>query len=155
MALERSCGEMRLADFDTLELSNLNRLKAGVASLGVEKLIIAAREISEIDPFIKLTLFREGITEANIDSFLHDGGKLDLVIDECDSFDIKLLIREKAKAVQIPVMMDTSDRGMLDVERFDQEPERKIFHGLLGEVDLSMIKNLTITQRFAFGGPLS
>jgi len=151
MALERSCGEMRLADFDTLELSNLNRLKAGVASLGVEKLIIAAREISEIDPFIKLTLFREGITEANIDSFLHDGGKLDLVIDECDSFDIKLLIREKAKAVQIPVMMDTSDRGMLDVERFDQEPERKIFHGLLGEVDLSMIKNLTITQRIAFG----
>lgn len=151
MALERSCGEMRLADFDTLELSNLNRLKAGVASLGVEKLIIAAREISEIDPFIKLTLFREGITEANIDSFLHEGGKLDLVIDECDSFDIKLLIREKAKSVQIPVMMDTSDRGMLDVERFDQEPERKIFHGLLGEVDLNTIKNLTVTQRIAFG----
>lgn len=151
MALERSCGEMRLADFDTLELSNLNRLKAGVASLGVEKLIIAAREISEIDPFIKLTLFREGITEANIDSFLHDGGKLDLVIDECDSFDIKLLIREKSKSVQIPVMMDTSDRGMLDIERFDQEPERKIFHGLLGEVDLNTIKNLTVTQRIAFG----
>lgn len=151
MALERSCGEMRLADFDTLELSNLNRLKAGVASLGLEKLIIAAREISEIDPFIKLTLFREGITEANIDSFLHEGGKLDLVIDECDSFDIKLLIREKAKSVQIPVMMDTSDRGMLDIERFDQEPERKIFHGLLGEVDLNTIKNLTVTQRIAFG----
>jgi len=151
MALERSCGEMRLADFDTLELSNLNRLKAGVTSLGVEKLVIAAREISEIDPFIKLTLYREGITEGNIDDFLHGGGKLDLVIDECDSFDIKLLIREKAKAVQIPVMMDTSDRGMLDVERFDQEPDRLIFHGLLGEVDLNAIKNLTISQRIAFG----
>lgn len=151
MALERSCGEMRLADFDTLELSNLNRLKAGVTSLGVEKLVIAAREISEIDPFIKITLYREGITEENIDDFLHVGGKLDLVIDECDSFDIKLLIREKAKAVQIPVMMDTSDRGMLDVERFDQEPDRMIFHGLLGEVDLEAIKNLTISQRIAFG----
>ena len=151
MALERSCGEMRLADFDTLELSNLNRLKAGVSSLGVEKLVIAAREISEIDPFIKLTLYREGITEENIDSFLHDGGKLDLVIDECDSFDVKLLIREKSKASAIPVMMDTSDRGMLDVERFDQEPDRKIFHGLLGEVDLNAIKNLSITQRIAFG----
>lgn len=151
MALERSCGEMRLADFDTLELSNLNRLKAGVASLGVEKLVIAAREISEIDPFIKLSLFREGITEENVDSFLHDGGKLDLVIDECDSFDIKLLIRERSRASTIPVMMDTSDRGMLDVERFDQEPDRKIFHGLLGEVDLNAIKNLTVTQRIAFG----
>ena len=67
MALERSCGEMRLADFDHLELSNLNRLKAGVTSLGVEKIVIAAREIAEIDPYLKLTLFRDGITEENID----------------------------------------------------------------------------------------
>jgi len=151
MALERSCGEMRLADFDTLELSNLNRLKAGVTSLGLEKLVIAAREISEIDPFIKLTVFREGITPENIESFFEHGGKLDLVIDECDSFDIKLLIREKAKIFRIPVMMDTSDRGMLDVERFDLEEDRPIFHGLLGEVDLSSLKSLSTSQRIAFG----
>jgi hypothetical protein len=150
MALERSCGEMRLADFDRLELSNLNRLKAGVTSLGLEKLVIAAREISEIDPFIKLTLFREGISEKNVDSFFEEGGKLDLVIDECDSFDIKLLIREKAKFFRVPVMMDTSDRGMLDVERFDSEPDREIFHGLLGKVDLTSLKNLSGPQRIAF-----
>jgi hypothetical protein len=28
--------------------------------------------------------------------------------------------------------MDTSDRGMLDVERFDLEPQRPLFHGLAG-----------------------
>jgi hypothetical protein len=27
--------------------------------------------------------------------------------------------------------METSDRGVLDVERFDLEPDRPIFHGLL------------------------
>ncbi|XFE76024.1 ThiF family adenylyltransferase [Algoriphagus halophilus] len=43
MTLERGYGEIRLADFDTLELSNLNRLKAGVTSLGLEKVILAAR----------------------------------------------------------------------------------------------------------------
>jgi len=48
MALERSCGEMRLADFDTLELSNLNRINASLTSLGQEKVVIAARAISEI-----------------------------------------------------------------------------------------------------------
>lgn len=116
MALERSCGEMRLADFDTLELSNLNRLKAGITSLGEEKIIIAAREISEIDPYLKLTLYRDGITPDNIDDFINKGGKLDLLVDECDSLDIKVLLREKARANQVPVMMDTSDRGMLDVE---------------------------------------
>ncbi|HRF79656.1 MAG TPA: hypothetical protein PL070_06180, partial [Flavobacteriales bacterium] len=30
LALERSFGEIRLADFDTLELSNLNRIRSGV-----------------------------------------------------------------------------------------------------------------------------
>ena len=151
MALERSCGEMRLADFDTLELSNLNRIKAGVTSLGMEKLVIAAREISEIDPFLKLTLFREGINEYNVDAFIHEGGKLDLLIDECDSFDIKILLREKSRENRVPVMMDTSDRGMLDVERFDLEENRPIFHGYLGEVDIQTLKNLSNTQRIAFG----
>lgn len=151
MALERSCGEMRLADFDSLELSNLNRIKAGVTSLGLEKLVIAAREISEIDPYIKLTLFDEGVQKENIDDFLTCNGQLDLLIDECDSFDIKILLREKAKSYGIPVMMDTSDRGMLDVERFDLDRSRKIFHGFLGDVDPSTLLNLTNTQKVAFG----
>lgn len=151
ISLERSCGELRLADFDTLELSNLNRIKAGVTDLGREKLVIVAREISEIDPYLKLKLYREGINVDNIDDFLYKDGKLDLLIDECDSFDIKLLLRERARKFQIPVMMDTSDRGMLDVERYDLEPTRKIFHGYLGEVDPESIKNLSNTQKVAFG----
>ncbi|TFV97103.1 Rv1355c family protein [Algoriphagus kandeliae] len=151
MALERSCGEMRLADFDTLELSNLNRLKAGVTSLGLEKVVIAAREISEIDPYLNLTLYRKGVTEQNIDDFFTANGKLDLVIDECDSLDMKILLREKAKFYGIPVLMDTSDRGMLDVERFDLEPDRPIFHGLMGNIDLSSLKNLTTQQKVGIG----
>ena len=149
MALERSCGEMRLADFDTLELSNLNRLKAGVTSLGLEKVVIAAREISEIDPYLKLTLFREGITEGNIQEFFECNGKLDLLVDECDSLDIKVLLREKAKLAGIPVMMDTSDRGMLDIERFDLEPERPIFHGMLKGITKSELGNLSNKERVA------
>ncbi|MFN3999204.1 Rv1355c family protein [Algoriphagus sp.] len=151
MTLERSFGEIRLADFDTLELSNLNRLKAGVTSLGLEKVVIAAREISEIDPYLKVTLYREGITTQNIDEFLVGNGKLDLLIDECDSLDIKFLIREKAKLEQIPVIMDTSDRGMLDIERFDQEPDRPIFHGLLNGISISELANLSNKERVALG----
>ncbi len=149
MALERSCGEMRLADFDTLELSNLNRLKAGVTSLGLEKVVIAAREISEIDPYLKVTLFRDGITEGNVDEFLTSNGQLDLLIDECDSLEIKVLIRERSRSFQIPVMMDTSDRGMLDIERFDLEPDRQIFHGLLEGITKDQLGNLSNKERVA------
>jgi len=35
MAMERGFGEIRLADFDLLELSNLNRIRTGVQSLGL------------------------------------------------------------------------------------------------------------------------
>ncbi|OOG78044.1 Rv1355c family protein [Algoriphagus sp. A40] len=149
MALERSCGEMRLADFDTLELSNLNRLKAGVTSLGIEKVVIAAREISEIDPYLKVTLFREGINEENIGDFLLKSGKLDLLVDECDSLDVKLLLREEAKKVGIPVMMDTSDRGMLDVERFDIEPDRPLFHGMVEGINKAELASLSNKERVA------
>ncbi|MGB1031398.1 MAG: ThiF family adenylyltransferase, partial [Flavobacteriales bacterium] len=51
MAMERSFGELRIADFDDLELTNLNRIRTGVHNLGLPKTTIVAREIAEIDPF--------------------------------------------------------------------------------------------------------
>ncbi|MFZ1693420.1 MAG: hypothetical protein WAT74_09505, partial [Flavobacteriales bacterium] len=38
------------------------------------------------------------------------------------------------------VVMDTSDRGLIDVERFDLEPERPILHGLLNHLDLKAVE---------------
>ena len=131
LALERGCGELRLADFDTLELSNLNRIRTGVHNLGVKKSVIAAREIAEIDPYLKVVLYSEGVQDNNIDDFFTQGGKLDLLIEECDSLEVKIKSRIKAKQLGIPVLMDTSDRGMIDVERFDVEPDRPILHGFL------------------------
>jgi molybdopterin/thiamine biosynthesis adenylyltransferase len=136
MALERIFGEMRMADFDTLDLSNLNRLKAPIYDLGLPKVCSVAREILSIDPYLKLTLYDQGATNENLEQFLTVGGRLDLLVDECDSLEIKIRVRQWAKKMQIPVVMETSDRGMLDVERFDLEPNRSIFHGLLDEFDI-------------------
>lgn len=137
LAMERAFGELRIADFDTLELSNMNRIRTGVHNLGLPKTVIVAREIAEIDPFLKVTCFHEGITPDNIDNFLHQDGTLDLLVDECDSLDIKLLCRRKARTAGIPVLMDTSDRGMIDIERFDLEPDRPLFHGIVSEDEIS------------------
>lgn len=141
LAMERSFGELRMADFDTLDLSNMNRIRTGVHNLGIRKTVIVAREIAEIDPFLKVTCFHEGVTENNIDEFIHKNGRLDLLIDECDSLDIKIMCRRKARSYGIPVLMDTSDRGMIDIERFDLEPERRLFHGIIPEKDFNE-KNL-------------
>ncbi len=155
MAQERSFGELRLADFDTLELSNLNRIRSGVHQLGVSKVVNTAREIAELDPYLRVTCFPEGITEGNIEQFLTEGGKLDLLIEECDSVAVKIIARQKAKTLRIPVVMDTSDRGLIDVERFDLEPDRPILHGLVDHLDLALAaKARTNEEKLPFVIPI-
>ena len=140
LAAQGLCGELRLTDFDDLELSNLNRVPASVFDLGVNKAVVCARRIAELDPYLSVTVVRTGITPQTVDEFL-DG--LDIVIEECDSLDAKVLIREVARTRRLPVLMATSDRGLLDVERFDIEPSRPIMHGLLGDVDTARLANLS------------
>ena len=140
LALERTCGELNIADFDILELSNLNRIRTGVFNLNIPKTVAVAREIAEIDPYLKVNCYHQGVTEENIDDFILKDGKLDLLIDECDGLDIKVLCRIKAKEHQVPVIMDTSERGTMDIERFDLQPDRPIFHGLIDHLDISKIK---------------
>lgn len=140
MAMERSFGELRLADFDILELSNLNRIRTGLHNLGISKVVSVAREIAEIDPFLKVVCNTSGINEENIDAFLTEGGKLDVLVDECDGLYIKIVCRQKAKALRIPVVMETNDRGMIDIERFDLETDRSILHGFIDHLDISKVK---------------
>lgn len=150
LSMERTFGELRLADFDELELSNLNRIRSGVQNLGIPKVVMAAREIAEIDPFLKVSIFKEGLTEGNMETFLTSGGKLDVLVDECDSLPMKIKMRQQARQLRIPVLMDTSDRGMLDVERYDLEPGLPLFHGRLEHLDLSNIDNITAEERMNF-----
>jgi nitroreductase/molybdopterin/thiamine biosynthesis adenylyltransferase len=150
MALERSVGEIRLADFDRLDLSNLNRIRSPVYNLGLSKVIMTAREIAEIDPFLRVGLFPLGVHADNISEFLLRGGKLDLLIDECDSIDIKIKLRICARLHRVPVVMETSDRGMIDVERFDREPGRPLFHGLVGNIDPERLVNLTTEEKIPY-----
>jgi tRNA threonylcarbamoyladenosine dehydratase len=129
IAMERGAGEIRIADMDTLDLSNLNRIRSSVLNLGLPKTTIVAREIAEIDPYIKVRVFDCGITEDNIDQFFDDGGRIDLLVELCDSIGMKLRSRMHAKKRGIPVVMETSDNGVLDIERFDLNPALELLHG--------------------------
>lgn len=140
LAAQGLAGELRLADFDTLELSNLNRVPATVFDLGINKAVVAARRIAELDPYLVVGVFDQGLTRDTVDAFV-DG--LDIVVEECDSLDMKAILREAARSRAIPVVMATSDRGLVDVERFDTEPDRPILHGLLGELDAALLPGMS------------
>ncbi|WP_239115847.1 ThiF family adenylyltransferase [Planotetraspora kaengkrachanensis] len=150
MAQEGVGGSFRLADFDRIELSNLNRLRAGVHDLGIDKTVLAARQMAEINPYLDISTFPRGLGEEDFDDFLLSGGPLDLVVEECDDLYVKIAIRERARHHGIPVVMDTNDRGMLDIERFDLEPGRPILHGLLGEARAEDLRDLSTAGKVPF-----
>ena len=135
IALERIAGKLILADFDELELSNLNRIQAGIHNLGLPKTVITARQISEIDPYIDIVCYHDGITIQNIHTFFKQ--QMDLLIDECDSLSIKVELRKWARKNKLPLLMDTSDNGMLDIERYDLIENYPFFHGKVSENTLN------------------
>ena len=82
---------------------------------------------------------------------------MDVLVEECDNIVVKILSRFKARAYEIPVVMDTNDKGMLDIEQFDNEPARGFLHNKLPEFEKlgqeelinKLKKNLTIQEKFA------
>ncbi|MFE0459046.1 ThiF family adenylyltransferase [Kitasatospora sp. NPDC058965] len=143
-ALEGIGSRFKLADFDAFSLSNLNRLRAGVHDLGVNKAVITARQMYEIDPYLDIEIHPDGLTDENLDAFFTG---LDLLVEECDTPYAKIAARERARVLGIPVVMDCNDRGMLDVERFDLEPGRPLLHGLIGDVSSAELKTLSQQER--------
>ncbi len=73
LATQGLCGTLRLADFNTLEVSNLNRVPATVFDLGVNKATVAARRIAELDPYLPVEVNTSGLSAAAMDAFLDQG----------------------------------------------------------------------------------
>lgn len=135
---------IKIADNDEVTLSNLNRLRYPIYSIGENKTIYAAQQIYEMNPYAKIDLYPEGINEANIERFLLKPKKIDVLIEEMDNLMLKIKIREFAKKFRIPVIMatDHADNILVDIERYDIQPSYPILHGLLGNLQIEKIKNL-------------
>ena len=63
---------------------------------------------------------------------------------------MKAIVRERSRARGIPVLMATSDRGLVDVERFDLDPQRPILHGLLGNLDTASLARMTSGEKVPY-----
>jgi hypothetical protein len=136
IVLSSGAHHIRLADADTLAITNLNRLQLSVCDLKRNKAICAARKVFEINPFQIVELFDQGITTESLNNFfVSKGKKLNLFLEEMDSISLKIKTRFKARELGIPVVMvtDDGDNTLVDVERFDLEPDRPLFHGHVNE----------------------
>lgn len=128
----------RIADADCLGVTNLNRLSGSVCDLGVPKTTLALRRMMELDPYLTVEVFDDGVTDANAGSFLGVDGstRADIVLEEVDDLAMKVEIRRRARSAGIPLVMvtDDGDGVIVDIERYDVDPEYPEFHGLAGSL---------------------
>jgi len=139
LALE-GFGKMKLADNDFLSVSNLNRFRAGIHQIGINKTYLTAQQVYEINPFAKLEMFPKGITQENIENFLLKP-RIGVLVEEMDNLKLKVFIREKAKKFRIPVVMVTGngENIILDVERYDKNPNLPLLNRYLRQAIIKKI----------------
>ena len=143
VVLEGAGWKMKFADFDQLSLSNLNRFRASIPDLGLNKAILSARQAYEINPFLDIEMFEYGIKPEEIERFLLKP-KIDVLIEETDNLKLKIALREKARKYRIPVLMVTGngENIIIDVERFDQNPRLPLLSGYLKQGVIDKIQKI-------------
>ena len=128
IAQENLCGELRIADFDNLDLTNLNRVNSGINELGLAKTTIAARRIKSLNPYLKLKVYDQEINENNLNQFLNG---LDLVVEECDHLAMKYTIRKVAKEKKVNLIYGADECGFYSIEPYQKYSNMPLFHGLI------------------------
>lgn len=140
---------MKIADPDFIEITNLNRMRASLADVGGNKAEVTAKCIWELDPFAELEVLHHGLQSADLKDFLQKP-EIDIFVDEMDDIAMKVAVRFACRAARIPVVMatDNGDSIIVDIERFDLEPKRPIFHGRV-HLQQVVLKNMTRSQFIA------
>jgi molybdopterin/thiamine biosynthesis adenylyltransferase len=133
--------KLLLIDMDIIEPSNLNRIRAPYHHVGLHKVEAISRKVWEIDPFIEIEPYNDGLNIDNLKTIFSDH-KVDVVVDEMDDLRMKILLRESAKAKHLPVVMaaDDGDDALIDIERYDLNPDAELFADRIPNEILDRIK---------------
>jgi len=144
LGLSGMSAQLKLADGAVISGSNLNRILTGVQSVGQEKSLVIAQQIYEMNPYMNIARIGK-LTDETITELFEKPWPVKAVIDEIDDLEMKIKVRIEARKRHIPVIMATelADSVMLDVERFDLEPNRELFHGLIPNVEKLVIEGTT------------
>jgi hypothetical protein len=131
-----------LVDLDIIEPSNLNRIRSPYHHVGLHKVEAISRKTWEIDPYIEIIRYSDGLNENTLNEILANY-EIEVVVDEMDELRMKILLREAAKVHKLPVVMaaDDGDNALIDIERYDTTPYNEPFNGLIPMDVIERIKS--------------
>ncbi len=111
-------GEIYIFDGDTVSETNINRqLVATTKTIGAAKITVAKEHALEVNPDIKIHAEQLFFSAENAEAV--DFTKFDYVVDAIDTVTSKILIIEKAKAANVPVISCMGAGNKLDPTRFE------------------------------------
>lgn len=118
-ALGRSgIGTIGLVDSDVVEESNINRqLVATNSTIGQTKTSIAKKRLEDINPEVKVDEYPFLYLPDTADRI--DLSQYDYVVDAVDNVTAKLMLVEKCKELNIPIICSMGTGNKLDPSRFE------------------------------------
>lgn len=127
-------GELWLADFDQVELSNLQRQIAhGEADLGRDKVASAAEAVAAINRETRLHALNRRLEGAELDQVVE---QVDLVMDCSDRFSTRFEVNRSCFQVGRPLVSGAAIRAEGQVTVFDpRRPDSPCYHCLYGGMD--------------------
>lgn len=139
---------MKLAEFDTLETTNLNRIRGRLDQIGMKKIDLLAHQLYETNPYLEFSRFPDKMDKDLLREFMGVEPKPRVVFEIIDSFETKIHLRTLARELRIPVIMVTNlgDRVLLDVERYDLDPNTEYFNGRAGKVPYDILENPDVSD---------
>lgn len=140
-----------LADSDILATSNLNRSTSNLLDLGKNKCNILAMQLWELDPYLNLVQYNDGLNATNFKNFLTKGGKVDVVFDEVDDISLKPFLKLAAYTLSIPHFMVTDNGYTAEIDSTTFR-DKKNSGGLEQSPKVNL---LDITSTIGYREPLS
>lgn len=118
-ALARSgVGSFALFDDDKVCLTNINRqLIATRKTVGMQKVEVMRDRILDINPDAKVDIHQCFYTAENADEY--DLSQYSYIVDAIDTVSSKLILIEKAKAANVPIISCMGAGNKLDATRFE------------------------------------
>jgi adenylyltransferase/sulfurtransferase len=110
-------GHLILADFDRVDLSNLQRQIAHtMARIGQTKVQSAAQTLNELNPETKVTCVTDVLAE---ETLIAQIGNVDVVVDCCDNFATRFAVNAACVAAKIPLVSGAAIRMEGQIAVFD------------------------------------
>lgn len=104
-------GHLTLIDFDTVELSNLNRQQFKLSQLDVPKVVALKQNLQEFNPFIEIKTIQEKVTHDNVKAFF---AQADIICEAFDNPAAKAMLLDAATEFypNKPLVMGTGMAGI-------------------------------------------